>query len=181
MIDKNLYCETFSQLHASEEAKKEVFQNMQEKKTQRTNAQVPADVGHRGGHGVHPLAVSAGAADLAAGGAFFRSLRQVWTDGYETRYEAVDEDGVQYELSTRKGAVLTEEDGRLMLHAAGEDIDITDELAETGAYHYEKALKHHIVAVDVAGTPEEWTLTETVTDEDGDTYTSVYTSDDTFL
>lgn len=35
MIDKNLYCETFSQLHASEEAKKEVFQNMQEKNTQR--------------------------------------------------------------------------------------------------------------------------------------------------
>ena len=32
MIDKRLYCETFSRLCASEEAKKEVFQMMKEKK-----------------------------------------------------------------------------------------------------------------------------------------------------
>ena len=31
MIDKKLYCETFSRLHASEEAKKEVFQMTKKK------------------------------------------------------------------------------------------------------------------------------------------------------
>ena len=33
MIDKKLYCETFSRLHASEEAKKEVFQMTKKKGT----------------------------------------------------------------------------------------------------------------------------------------------------
>ena len=52
MIDKKLYCETFSRLHASEEAKKEVFQ-MTKKKGARIpkllrGAAIAAAMSHQG-------------------------------------------------------------------------------------------------------------------------------------
>lgn len=92
MIDKRLYCETFSRLCASEEAKKEVFQMMNETKHR---ARLPGILraGAIAAAMTMALAVTAGAVDLATGGMLFQSLREVWSDGYETRYEAVDRDG----------------------------------------------------------------------------------------
>ena len=179
MIDKRLYCETFSRLCASEEAKKEVFQMMNEKKNARRlpkllrGAAIAAVM-------AMALAVTAGAADLATGGTLFDSLRQVWSDGYETRYEAVDQDGNQIILSVSEGAYIEKrDDGKVMvLCAAGEEIDITERLTEDGAYHFEKSLENHSVEVDVTGGLEAWEMTETVPQADGSVYTNHFNSDD---
>ena len=116
MIDKNLYCETFSRLCASEKAKKEVFQMAEEKKRQmrmpkllRTAAMAAALA--------CALAVTAGAVNMATDGLLFRTLREVWSDGYETRYEAVDEAGNVIDITATAGASITTEDGRMILHA----------------------------------------------------------------
>lgn len=177
MIDEKLYRETFSRLHASAEAKKEVFQ-MKENLSKRVKMPRLLRAAAIAAAMACALAVTAGAANLATDGALFQTLREVWSDGYETRYEGEDEAGNQVDITVAAGAALTEEDGRLILHAAGEDIDITDDLAEKGAYHFEKATERRTVAVDVVGTPEDWTLTEDVTGEDGVTYSTTCTSED---
>lgn len=178
MIDKRLYCETFSRLCASEEAKKEVFQMMNEKKNRRRFPKV-LRAGAIAAAMTLALAVTAGAADLATGGAFFRSLRQVWSDGYETRYEAVDQEGNDVYLSVTKGARIEKRDGGTMiLQAAGEEVDITERLAEAGRYLFEKSGEDRSVSVEVTGSAEFWELTETVTDSSGVSYTNHFTSED---
>lgn len=179
MIDKRLYRETFSRLCASEEAKKEVFQMMNEKKQTRRLPRV-LRAGTIAAAMTLVLAVTAGAADLASGGALFRSIRQVWSDGYETRYEAVDREGNQLMLSVSQGArIEMRNDGRAMvLCAAGEEVDITGAMAEDGAYHFEKSTESRDIQVDVTGSVEKWELTETTTDADGLTYSNHFTSDD---
>lgn len=176
MIDKKLYCETFSRLHASEEAKKEVFQMKENKKRMRMpgllrTAAMAAAL-------AVALAATAGAVNLATDGAFFQTLREVWTDGYETRYEAVDEAGNVVEITATEGCSVTTEDGRMILHVAGENIDITDEIESDGAYHYEKVMEGRTVAADVTGTREDWTLVEEVTGGDGNIYRITVTSGD---
>lgn len=177
MIDKNLYCETFSRLHASEEAKKEVFQ-MKENMHKRVRMPRLLRTAAMAAVLAMALAVTAGAVNLATDGAFFQTLREVWSDGYETCYEAVDEDGNLMALTVVAGSTVTERDGRMILSAVNEEIDITDEIVETGAYHHEWAMERRTVTVDVTGTQENWTLAEEVTDEDGNIYRSTFTSED---
>lgn len=179
MIEKRLYRETFSRLCASEEAKKEVFQMMNEKKHAKRLPRV-LRAGAIAAVMTVALAVTAGAADLASGGTLFRSIREVWSDGYETRYEAVDQDGNQLMVSVSEGARIEKrDDGRVMvLCAAGEEIDITENLAEDGMFHFEKSLENHSVEVDISGSAENWDLTEIVTQADGTVYTSHFTSED---
>lgn len=177
MIDKKLYCETFSRLHASEEAKKEVFQ-MKEKRQKHGRMPRLLRTAAIAAVMVCALAVTASAVNLATDGVLFATLREVWSDGYETRYEAVDEDGNVMDLTVVAGSTITVEDGRMILHAVNEDIDITDEIAETGAYHREWAMERRTVTVDVSGTQEDWTLVEEVTDEYGNIYRSTFTSED---
>lgn len=124
------------------------------------------------------LAVTAGAVNLATDGALFRTLREVWSDGYETRYEAVDEDGNLLDISVVAGSTVMERDGRMILCAVNEEIDITDEIAGTGVSHHEWVLERRTVTVDVTGTQEDWTLVEEVTDEEGNIYRSTFTSED---
>lgn len=120
------------------------------------------------------LAVTA----VATEGALFRTLREVWSDGYETRYEAVDEDGNVMDVSVVAGSTVRKENGRMILCAVNEEIDITDKIAETGAYHQEWVMERRTVTVDVTGTQEDWTLVEEVAEEDGSIYRSTFTSRD---
>lgn len=177
MIDRHLYCETFSRLCASEEAKKEVFQ-MKEKRQKHGRMPRLLRTAAIAAVMVCALAVTASAVNLATDGVLFATLREVWSDGYETRYEAVDEDGNVMDLTIVAGSTITEEDGRMILHAVNEDIDITGEIAETGAYHREWTMERRTVTVDVSGTQEDWTLVEEVTDEYGNIYRSTFTSED---
>lgn len=176
MIDKKLYCETFSRLHASEKAKKEVFQMKEDKKRVRMPKLLRAAA--LAAALAMALAATAGAVNLATDGAFFQTLREVWTDGYETHYEAVDETGNVVEITATQGCSVTAEDGRMLLHVAGENIDITDGIESDGAYHYEKVMERRTIVADVTGTREDWTLVEEVTDGDGNIYRITVTSGD---
>ena len=64
---------------------------------------------------------------------------------------------------------MTEEDGRLILHVDGEDIDITEELETEGVYDYaydmevvreDGSRETRTVTIEVTGTPENWTVTQ---------------------
>ena len=76
MIDKRLYCETISRLCASEEAKKEVFRMIKEKKRIR-HLPKALRAGAIAAAMTMALAVTAGAADMATGGALLRSIREI--------------------------------------------------------------------------------------------------------
>ena len=145
MIDKRLYCETISRLCASEEAKKEVFQMIKEKKRIKRLPKA-LRAGAIAAAMTMALAVTAGAADMATGGALLRSIREVWSDGYETRYEAVDQDGNQLMFSVSEGARIEKrDDGKVMvLCAAGEEVDITGAMAKDGT-----AYTNHFTSEDV--------------------------------
>ncbi len=164
MIDKKLYCETFSRLRASEEAKKEVLQ-MKEKKRMRMpkilrGAAIAAAM-------TMALAVTAGAVNLATDGEFFRQFTIIWSE--DNHYVAQDDQGNQVDITLMDGDLVTEEDGRLILHMNGENIDITEELEAEGVYacaydmevvHEDGSRETRTVSIQVTGSPENWTVTQ---------------------
>lgn len=164
MIDKKLYCETFSRLRASEEAKKEVLQ-MKEKKCMRMpkilrGAAIAAAM-------TMALAVTAGAVNLATDGELFRQFTIIWSE--DNHYVAQDDQGNQVDITLMDGDLVTEEDGRLILHMNGENIDITEELEAEGVYacaydmevvHEDGSRETRTVSIQVTGSPENWTVTQ---------------------
>ena len=124
MIDKRMYRETFSQLRASDQAKQEVLQKMQEMKQRKRMPRVLRGAALAAAM-VMALAVTAGAVNVATDGALFRQFTIVWTSG--DQYLARDDQGNAVSITLVDGDVVTEEDGRLILHVDGEDIDITEE------------------------------------------------------
>ena len=173
MIDERVYCETFSKLHASREAKEEVFRMMQTRKQARRLPRV-LRVAAMAAVMVMALAITAGAVNEATDGMLFRQLQITWVGADSNTLLAQDEDGNRVYLYTEPSIEeqVTQEDGRLILHA-DQDIDITDELAEKGSYHYEYDVtadwedgreKTWTVTIDVTGDPESWSVTRS----DGD-------------
>ena len=181
MIDKRLYRETFSQLCASDRAKQEVFQKMQELKHRKRlpralrGATIAAAM-------ALALAVTAGAVNVATDGALFQRFSIVWSSG-DGRYLAEDDQGNQVRITVADDRLVTEEAGRLILHAGGEDIDITDDLEREGVYCYiyemevvrgDGSRELRPVTVNVTGTPEDWTATQ----DNGDGSCTTITSSD---
>ena len=172
MMDPKLYREAFSQLRASEEAKEEVFRMAEKQKNRRLPRLARAAV--MAAAMVMVLAVTAGAVNIATDGMLFQIL---WSSG--SQMELVDDNGNHVHVTLSDVEVITEEDGRLLLQAGGEAIDITDELAETGHYHYayscsvtlyDGSEETNTVTIDVTGSPEHWTATQT--DGSGVSYTT---------
>lgn len=114
------------------------------------------------------LAVTAGAVNIATDGEFFRQFTIVWTG--EDSMRAVDAEGNEVYITTAsEDGTVTREDGRLILHANGEKIDITDAMAAEGSYHheYDMTVVHEdgskelrTVSIDVAGDLDRWTVTQ---------------------
>lgn len=166
MIDKRMYRETFSQLRASDQAKQEVLQSMQEIKHRKRMPKVLRGAAIAAAM-VMALAVTAGAVNVATDGALFRQFTIVWTSG--DQYLARDDQGNAVSITLVDGDVVTEEDGRLILHADGQDIDITDQLEADGVYTYaydmevvreDGSQETRTVSIRVTGTPENWTVTQ---------------------
>lgn len=166
MIDKRLYQETFSHLRASDQAKQEVFQKMQEMKHRKRMPRVLRGAALAAAM-VMALAVTAGAVNVATDGEFFRQFTIVWTSG--NQYLAEDGQGNAVSITLVDGDVVTEEDGRLILHVDGEDIDITDRLEADGVYtyaydmevvHEDGSRETRTVSIQVTGSPEQWTATQ---------------------
>ena len=166
MIDKRMYRETFSQLRASDQAKQEVLQKMQEMKQRKRMPRVLRGAALAAAM-VMALAVTAGAVNVAMDGALFRQFTIVWTSG--DQYLARDDQGNAVSITLVDGDVVTEEDGRLILHVDGEDIDITDRLEADGVYtyaydmevvHEDGSRETRTVSIQVTGSPEQWTATQ---------------------
>lgn len=166
MIDKRMYRETFSQLRASDQAKQEVLQKMQEMKQRKRMPRVLRGAALAAAM-MMALAVTAGAVNVAMDGALFRQFTIVWTSG--DQYLARDDQGNAVSITLVDGDVVTEEDGRLILHVDGEDIDITDRLEADGVYTYaydmevvreDGSRETRTVSIQVTGSPEQWTATQ---------------------
>ena len=166
MIDKRMYRETFSQLRASDQAKQEVLQKMQEIKHKKRMPKVLRGAAIAAAM-VMALAVTAGAVNVATDGELFRQFTIVWTSG--NQYLAEDGQGNAVSITLEDGDVVTEEGGRLILHVDGEDIDITEELAAQGVYtyaydmevvHEDGSRENRTVTIEVTGSLEQWTATQ---------------------
>lgn len=114
------------------------------------------------------LAVTAGAVNYAMDGALFRKFRIIAWSGEDTLL-AQDEEGNQVHITVDSDAqdLVTRENGRLILHA-DQNIDITEALEETGAYHYtyevlavweDGSWETRTVTIDVTGDLDDWTVT----------------------
>ena len=82
-------------------------------------------------------------------------------------------------LEVMEEGQVTVENGRMILHAQGGEIDITDEIETMGSYHcaYDMTVVHddgseevRTITLEVRGTLENWTLTQD--NGDGTSYTT---------
>ena len=171
MMNPNLFQETFSRLHASDEAKSEVIKMaVQQKKT--PVRRLAARTAGVAAAAVMGLVATAGAINAATGGALFTTLTAVWSDGFKTIYET--DTGDTYTGYRMRGDV-EERDGRLFLLAGGEELDITDALAGSGSYTYSVEEEGFSLLVEVTGSLERWSCTNTVSVE-GVTYSDTVNS-----
>ena len=174
MIDQKLYRETFSQLHASQESKEEVI-HMRKKTSAKLHkllrgAAMAAAM-------CMALAVTAGAVNIATDGELFRQFTVIWSG--ENSLVAVSDQGEKVEITMVPEGQVTVENGRMILHAQGGEIDITDEIETMGSYHcaYDMTVVHddgseevRTITLEVRGTLENWTLTQD--NGDGTSYTT---------
>ncbi len=177
MMDEQLYRETFSQLRASDKAKEEVFQMTSQTNKRKRFSKIFRTAAMAAVMTL-ALAATAGAVDLATGGFILQNLREVWSNGYVTRYVANDADGNEYALSVMETANVYLEDGCLIVDVLDEKTDITDEMEENGEYHYEKSVGDLDVSVTVTGTVDDWTMSQEINDgKAGKVYRSTLNSD----
>lgn len=127
---------------------------------------------------VMALAVTAGAVNVATDGEFFRQFTIVWTSG--NQYLAQDNQGNEVYVTVAAGEPVTKENGRLILHAQGEEIDITEAMETAGAYHYaydmdvvheDGSRETRTVTIDVTGDLDRWTVSQD--NGDGTSYETV--------
>jgi hypothetical protein len=159
MMNEKLFRETFSQLHASDEAKREVLSMIENKTIRRTPR--PGRVLALAAALCLALAVTAGAVNAATDGMLFRVL---WSTG--SRLEMENDQGERVTVTMDPSDLLVEEDGRLILHAAGQALDITDELEESGSFRRTFTMEdpqpdgttvERSCTVTVTGGLEDWT------------------------
>lgn len=165
MIDKRAYCEMFSRLNASLEAKEEVFHMMETKKCTRRLPKLLRTIAIAAAM-TAALAVTAGAVNIATDGAIFHKFLITWIA--DDDMIAVDDEGNRvFVTAFDEEELVTKEDGRLILHA-DQEIDITDELSAQGSYHYEYedvitwddgSETTQTITIDVTGDLESWTAT----------------------
>ena len=154
MIDEELYRETFSKLLASDEAKKEVLQNMKEQKNKRRLPKVLRIVAIAAIL-VAVLAVSVSAAENDLLGFIEFKLTTIFNDGFHEI--AVDENGNEWNAFNL--TIDTElRDGRLILKAMTQEFDITDDLLDDGEAVHTFTQDGYDMTVTVVGTLEEHSL-----------------------
>lgn len=149
MIDEKLYCETFSRLRASDEAKKEVLLKMNE--TKKTRRPLKA---------LRVLALAAMltlalavTANAASNGALFENMRIIFQD--DSLIVLENDAGERVEV-TGTFAKAELRDGNLILTVDNAEFDITDEIVENGVYTGTvKTAGGEDVGVTVTGTLED--------------------------
>lgn len=165
-MDKILFRETFSQLQASDEAKKEVLQMTENQNSRRCLAGT-ARVLVIAAAMMMAMVVTAGAINVATDGALFEKFTVLWIGDDGMMMENGHGEQVYVDVVESDETLITEEDGRLILHA-DQDIDITDALEKDGTYTYsytrtvemaDSQSREDTVTVTVTGTPTTWSAT----------------------
>ncbi|MDE6455110.1 MAG: hypothetical protein K2L38_04215 [Dysosmobacter sp.] len=165
MIDEKLYCETFSRLRASGEAKKEVLVKMNEMNEKRTMKRPLKALRVLAMAAMLTLALAV-TANAASSGALFENLRIIWQDGSRIMLE--DNQGNQVLVS---GVYADAElrDGKLMLTVDGEEFDITADIEEKGVFSATvESADGRAVDVSVTGTLEDWEVVTSFEESDVD-------------
>ena len=167
MIDKALYCETFSRLCASDEAKKEVFRKMEKQKKIRfprllRGAAIAAVM-------AMALAVTAGAVNVATDGMLLDGtlFHIIFFDS--THMELVDDQGNQISVTAVGGNLVREENGRVYVQLDEGETDVTDALLADGSYHFDYVISTGVegagtetsaMSVDITGVPGDLVVTQ---------------------
>ena len=108
---------------------------------------------------------------------FYNIVSIVRVDDY--RQELTTADGEKITLFSVPEAAVELRDGRAILTLDGEDeADITDVLANTGRYEYQKDCEGSRLIVTVEGTTQDWKIAVSVGDPGSDNPTVTYSSDD---
>lgn len=178
MIDRSLFQDTFSKLHASEESIQEVL-SMTETTTRsktrrlRRTALMTAAV-------LASLCVSAGVANAATGGALAQAVELHIEELLQVnRYKlSMETDGGNV-LVYGAPVELTQKEGQVILTAGEETLDITETLKQDGSYTYEHTDGDTTLRVQVSPDqdyPGEWQYSITYLDpqiqEDNAAYSS---------
>lgn len=166
MMDRRLFQDTFSELHASETSIQEVLSMTKDQNTHRRRASrallMTAAI-------AASLCVSAGVANAATDGQLFEAVEYHITSVFHDN---------QYKISMKTAdgskvitlgiqAEVVKENGRVLLKIDEETIDITDDLAKDNAYTYEHTDGSTTLRIDVypdASHPGEWEYSITFTD-----------------
>ena len=155
-MDRQLYRDTFSKLHASQDRIQEVLSMTQEMSTtqkrkhrMRRSVLLTAAV-------IASLCVCAGAANAATGGELaqritYRIGEMLQINDYKMVAQT-DEGGQVIVYGTPVD--LTKEDGRVLLNVGEGTLDITEELEENNAYTYERTDGTTTIHVEVEPDPE---------------------------
>ncbi|MCI9580189.1 MAG: hypothetical protein HFF34_02290 [Oscillospiraceae bacterium] len=145
-----LYRETMEELRAPQDKLEEIIA-MTEKNTKKTFSVRPLLAAAAA---VAILTVGASAANLDSVQEFIYKIIAVnEVDGFRTDLETTGGDVVIFNMSQIDVNTV---DGRVKLTVGDETLDITDELAQKGAYTYEKTLEGTQINVSVVGTPEQY-------------------------
>lgn len=154
MIERKLFQDTFSALHASEKSIQEVLA-MSEEKTTATRFRRPRRALLATAAVMVSLCVCAGAANAATDGALAQAIKLHIAQAFQINdYKDVMETEEGTTIVTYGADVrLTQENGRVFLHIDQEALDITDTLERDGAYTYEDT--DGDTTLRVAVTPDE--------------------------
>lgn len=141
MNDK-LFTETFSKLKASDQAKEELMDMMEETKTKgKRRAYKVARIIAVAAAVICLLTATAFAANAVTDGALFESAKTIWVNRDRFVLGIQNPDGIVDASVRNGGARLVHEDGRYILKVLcgpiDVAIDITDELAENGTYDFD--------------------------------------------
>ena len=174
MFDPKLYREACRELTAPEDKIKEIIA-MTEKTNKRRIR--PLRTALICAAAMAMMVVSVAAANPEAVEEFFYNIVSiVRVDDY--RQELTTADGEKITLFSVPEAAVELRDGRAILTLDGEDeADITEVLANTGRYEYQKDCEGSRVIVTVEGTTQDWKIAVSVGDPGSDNPTVTYSSD----
>ena len=175
MFDPKLYREACRELTAPEDKIKEIIAM-----TEKTNKKKfrPLRTALICAAAMAMMVVGVAAAHPEAVEEFFYNIVSiVRVDDY--RQELTTADGEKITLFSVPEAAVELRDGRAILTLDGEDeADITDVLANTGRYEYQKDCEGSRLIVTVEGTTQDWKIAVSVGDPGSDNPTVTYSSDD---
>ena len=175
MFDPKLYREACRELTAPEDKIKEIIAM-----TEKTNKKKfrPLRTALICAAAMAMMVVSVAAANPEGFESFLIEIASiVQVDDY--RQDVTTTDGEKFTLYSVPEAAVELRDGRAILTLDGEDeADITDVLANTGRYEYQKDCEGSRLIVTVEGTTQDWKIAVSVGDPGSDNPTVTYSSDD---